>query len=162
MIALLLGLALGAPVRFDRVDLLSETSGTWLHDELPRSPDSPRVVALRWVEQVQPVIALPPAGLQLGLALRTQSIRYERSLDGGPWALNGGVQLGALLPNGLVGGAAWRRGPVRIGVSMSAVSRASWANPSWTGWRWLPTLGVGLGPARDDGKSGASGRPPWM
>lgn len=161
MIALLLGLAVAAPVRFDRVDLLSETSGTWLHDELPRAGTAPTVVGLRYLEQVQPVLGFGE-WVQLGLALRTQSLRVERVLGDSRWAVNGGVQLHAGLPNGLVAGLAWRQGPVRIGGGLSLTSGATWARPVYEGWRTLPVLGLGLGPVAGEREPKGAGKAPWM
>ena len=156
MIAWLMALALAGPVRLDRVDLISEANGTWLHDELPRAGTTPRFAAVRWLEQVQPVIAYDR--VQVGLSLRTQTIRYEYPIADGPWRLNGGLQMSAGLPNGAVAGGAWRTGPLRIGASLSAVSTANWVRPVYEGWRWLPTVGIGLGPAQNPGGR----RAPWM
>ena len=156
MIAWMMALALAGPVRFDRVDLLSENNGTWLHDELPRAGTTPRFAAVRWIEQVQPVIAYDR--IQLGLSLRSQSLRYEAPVFDGPFHLNGGLQMSAGLPNGAVAGGAWRTGPLRIGASISAVSTANWARPVYAGWRFLPVLGIGLGPKQD----GNGRKAPWM
>lgn len=159
MIALLLATALAAPVRFDRVDLISETGATWQHDELPRFGQTPRVVGLRWAEQVQPVVAVPlgeAAGeLHLGASLRAQSIRYERPAFQPAWSVNAGLQLSAGLPSGALAGLAWRHGALRVGGSVGAVSAVSWARPEWTTWRWLPSVGIGVGPAIPE-------RAPWM
>jgi len=154
MIIGLLTLAMAGPdLRLDRVDLVSETSGTWLHDELPRAGSTPRFVGARWVEQVQPVIAIGPT-VQVGLALRTQSVRLEHTVTG-PWSVNGGLQLGAGLPNGAIGGVGYRAGALRLGTALSVVSSATWARPTWTHWRLLPTVGIGVGPV-------AQPTAPWM
>lgn len=159
MITWFLAVALAAPVRFDRVDLVSETTASWQHDELPRLGQTPRVVAMRWAEQVQPVIAVPlgvdAGALQLGASLRAQSIRYERAAFRPSWSVNAGVQLGAGLPNGALAGLSWRHGALRVGGSLAAVSAASWARPVWDTWRWLPAVGIGVGPAIPE-------RAPWM
>ncbi|NCG19347.1 MAG: hypothetical protein GWP91_10100 [Rhodobacterales bacterium] len=144
MITLWLSMVLARPLAFDRVDVLSEASPTWLHDELPRRSTSGRFVAVRFIEQVQPVLALPVEGLELGFSLRSQVLRYESAVND-DWSVNGGLLLGALLPNGLSVGTSWRPSKVRIGASLSLVTTANWNRPAWAAPRLLPGVGIGLG-----------------
>jgi len=140
-------------VALDRIDLLSETDGSWQHDELPRAGISPRFVGVRFVEQVQPVIAFDR--VQLGLSLRSQSLRWAQPLGDSTLVLNGGAQFAAGCPNGVVLGGAWRPGALRLGASLSVSSAAHWGRPVWDGWRVLPTIGIGIG-------RHARPRAPWM
>jgi len=138
--------ALAAPVGLDRVDLLSEGSATWIHDELPRASTSGRFVAVRFIEQVEPVVFLPADGLTLGLSMRAIRIHWERPVFGSEHLfVGGGVLTSLLLPNGAQAGVAWRAGPVRLGVSVNALSSASWGRRDWTVWQVQPTVGIGLG-----------------
>ena len=146
MIALLLGLVVEAeagPVRFERVDLVSESDGTWVRDELTRLGQTPRFATVRYVEQLTAVVSRDR--LQLGVSLATQSLRWEQPLSHTHFAVGGGVQFAAGLPNGLLAGGAVRAGPVRVGVSASLTSAAVWGRPVYDGWRLLPSLGIGVG-----------------
>ena len=147
MIALLLALsALAAPIGFDRVDILSEGSATWLNDELPRFGTSGRFVTVRFIEQIEPVIYLPPDGLTLGISMRAIRVHWERPVFGTDTVyLGGGVQTQLLLPNGGQVGVAFRPGKVRFGVSVNALSSASWSRKDWSVWHLMPALGVGFG-----------------
>lgn len=139
------GLAQAGPVRVDRVDLVSESDGSWVRDEATRFSHTPRFAAVRYIEQLGPVIAKDQ--LQLGLSLASQSVRWEQPLPSTHFALSGGIQLRAGLPSGVLAGGAVRAGPLRVGVSASLNSAAVWGRPVWDGWRLLPSFGVGLGPA---------------
>jgi len=137
------GTAEAGPVRFERVDLISESDGSWARDELSRAGQTPRFAAIRYLEQLTPVIRKDR--LQLGLSLATQSVRWEQPLAGTHFGLNGGLQLDSGLPNGLLAGGFVHAGPLRIGVSASLTSGASWGRPVYDGWRLLPSLGIGIG-----------------
>lgn len=146
----------GAPIGIDRVDVLAEAPALWVSQELPRFTLTPRVGAVRFLTQVQPVVWTPLDGLQLGLSLQAQTLLYERPvLPHAGLHVTGGLVTRAGLPAGLQLGAAWRPGKVRLGLSAVALSGASWARPDWTTWRLLP--GVGLGFGRDPRP-----RAPWM
>ncbi|MEQ1569223.1 MAG: hypothetical protein ABMA64_26540, partial [Myxococcota bacterium] len=71
--------ASAAPVRLDRVDLLSETPGTWLATELPRAAAAPGTVAARWVAQVSPVVTW--GRCELSASLAAQSLGVSLPLD---------------------------------------------------------------------------------
>ena len=157
VMALLLSAALAAPVRFERVDLISEDPGFWVNYDAPRFSSSPRVAVLRFLFQVKPVFAMPIDGLKVGISLSSQSVVYERPLARSfHWNL--GLQTSLLLPRGFTAGVAWWGGPVRVGLGVSAVSSATWKRPDWTVWEAIPTVGLGVGrsPKFKD-KSGASG-----
>jgi hypothetical protein len=141
---LALGLAHAEPFRLDRVDVLSEDPGTFLHESGPGIPRSPTVTGIRFVEQVKPVIATPADGLLVGLSLATQSVYYERPVYKG-LGLTTGVQTRMLLPRGALLGAHLRTGRLRIGVSANLLSGATWTRPDWTTWRVLPGVGIGIG-----------------
>lgn len=158
MIALIATLALAAPVGLDRVDLVSEDNPTWLVDDLPRVGDTPRATAVRFVEQVEPVWFTPIDGLTVGTSVRTQSLQWERPASPALGVYGSMALLTRLgLPSGARIGAALRRGPVRIGASLTLLSSASWSRPDWSVWRPLPALGVGVGRSYDE-----PSRAPWM
>ena len=145
-----------APVGLDRVDLLAEAPGLWVSQELPRLALTPRVAGVRWLTQVQPVLWTPVRGLQVGVSAQAQSLLLERPVL--PYAgvhATAGLVTRAGLPSGLLLGAAWRPGKVRLGLSAVLLSGATWARPHWRSWRLLPGVGLGLG--RDPRP-----RAPWM
>lgn len=154
MILGLAAAALAAPIRLDRVDLLSEAPATWLSDEAPRLRHTTTVPVIRWVEQVTVAVGLPE-GVEVDLSLAAQSLRLERPLPWADLAVGGGVTTRLGLPTGALLGASWRPGPVRLGLSAVLLSDASWARPEWSRWRLLPGVGIGIGPDRRP-------RAPWM
>jgi len=133
---------------FDRVDLLSEDPGTWLHYEMPMMGTYPTAPALRFVEQVKVVFGLPVKGLYAGVAIGSQSLVYEYPLlaDKGVF-LTGGLQTRLLFPRGVLLGLAWRVGMFRFGASLSAITGGTWQRPGDTALLLLPTVGVGIGRA---------------
>jgi hypothetical protein len=143
-------LTLAAPVRLDRVDVLSEDPGTFLHYDLPMAGAYAPMTAVRFLEQVKVVFTLPVNGLYAGASLSSQSLSYEgplwRGEDGRGLFWTAGLQTRLLLPYGAWAGVAWRFGFMRLSLGASASSAATWARPSWTEWRVLPTLGLGFGP----------------
>jgi hypothetical protein len=146
--ALLISVALGGPVRFDRVDLIAEDPALWVNDDLTRLSHVPRLGALRYLGQVKVVVELPMEGVYFGSSLSSQSIGAERLIVSKiPIYGYAGVQTGLFLPRGILGGLAYREGPLRIGIGFSALSSATWRRPDWSVWSWLPSLGIGLGRA---------------
>ncbi len=139
-----------APVRLDRVDILSEDDGTFLHYDLPMAGASAQMAGLRFFEQVKVVLALPVDGLYAGASVASQSLAYEgplwRSGDGRGLFWTASVHTRLLMPYGAHAGVAWRFGFLRLGVGASVSSEATWARPAWTEWRVLPTLALGFGP----------------
>ena len=137
---------------FDRVDLLSEDPGTFLHYDAPMAGQNLQAFGMRFIEQVKVVARLPLPSLSAGgrwyagASVQSQSLSYEHPLlkDSGLYA-TGALQTRLLLPRGVTAGLAFRTGVLRVGVSVSAFSQASWARPNWQQWSVLPTLGVGLG-----------------
>jgi hypothetical protein len=151
MLSLVAASALAAaPVRLDRVDLLNEEAPTFLHYDVPMGRAYGMATALRFVEQLKVVVALPVDGLYAGASLTSQSLAWEgplwRSADGRGLFWSAGLSTRLLMPYGVQGGVAWRFGLLRVGLSLQAASAASWARPAWSEWRVLPALGVGLGP----------------
>jgi hypothetical protein len=138
--------ATATSIPFDRVDLLSEDPGTWIHYDVPGGSNYPTRPAMRFLTQIKPVFELPVEGLYLGASLSSQSLVYERPLLS-EWNLywSAGVQTRLLLPRGVMAGVAWRFWRLRVGLGLSAVSEARWSNPSWRSWAVLPTLGLGIG-----------------
>ena len=134
---------------FDRVDLLSEDPGLWLHYDVPMLGTYALQPALRFVEQVKVVFRLPWQGFFFGASIGSQSLVYELPLAGiRGLSLTGGIQTQLLFPRGLLVGLAYRLGPVRLGVSMSALTAGSWERPQDViAGRpiVLPTFGLGLG-----------------
>jgi hypothetical protein len=148
MMGLLLGAALAAsPVKLDRVDLLSEDTGTFLNYELGAAGTYPTKTAVRFVTQVKPVLEVPAwEGWTLGISLSSQSVVYEKPLSVRNLYWTGGIQSALFLPRGALVGVAYRPGRWRFGLSCSAVSGATWARPAGYGqWTVLPSLGIGVG-----------------
>lgn len=143
-------LTLAAPVRFDRVDVLSDDAATFLNDDLTLMTAYPAAVAGRFLEQVKPVFTLPVEGLYAGISIASQSVSFEgplwKSQDGRGLFWTASVHTRLLLPYGVHAGVAWRWGPLRVGLGASASSQATWARPAWGEWLVLPALAVGLGP----------------
>jgi hypothetical protein len=164
VIGLLCAAALAADpsLGVQRVDVLSEDPGLWLNDEAVRLGDATSTSAIRFVEQIKLVWLLPLDGLTIGTSLASQSLTFEQPVlvvapeAAAGLAISGGVQAKALLPRGLHAGIAWRHGPVRVGLSVNALSSASWARPDWSVWRMLPGVGVGIG------RRWAPQQAPWM
>jgi hypothetical protein len=132
--------------RFDRVDLISEEPGTWLHYDVPLVGAYPLATLLRFVEQVKPVFQLPVKGLYVGTSISTQSLVYEGALMeqmGLSWTV--GLQTRLLFPTGLHAGVAWRFSRLRVGLSLSAFTNGGWGRPDGFTVQFLPTLGVGIG-----------------
>ena len=146
MIALaLLTLTHASELRLDRVELIAEDPGTWLNYEAPQLAQYPVKGVIRFVTQVRPVFETPVEHLYVGLSVSSQSVVYEHPfVEDLPFTWSAGVQTGLLLPRGAVATVAWRGGPVRLSVGVSAVSGATWARPDYSEWDVLPTIGVGL------------------
>jgi hypothetical protein len=131
---------------FSRVDILSEDPGFWINDELPNVLAYPLRPALRFVMQVKVVWSTPVRGLTIGTSVSSQSVHYERNIFGFESVTVGaGLQTALLLPRGLWVDVAWHRGPYRLALGLSTISDASWGNLRWDSWRFLPTVGVGIG-----------------
>ena len=144
------GLTLAAaPVRFDRVDLLSEDGGTFLHYDMPLAGAYAPQVGLRFLEQVKAVVALP-VGLYAGASVASQSLSYEgmlrRGQDGRGLVWTASLHTRLLMPYGAHAGVAWRVGLLRLGAGASLSTQATWSRREWNQWRVLPTLAVGIGP----------------
>jgi hypothetical protein len=130
----------------ERVDLFAEDGASWWVDELPRAGASPRAAAIRWLEQVRFVAAVPRASVVLGASLSSQSIVVRRPVSRDtPLYLQGGVTTALGLPRGALVGAEWWHGAMRIGVGVHAYSGATWRRPVYDGWRVLPAVGIGVG-----------------
>lgn len=69
-----------------------------------------------------------------------------------PFTWCAGLRTSLLLPRGALATAAWRHGPIRLSVGVSAVSGAPRARPDWSTWDILPTASVG--PARQPRNDG--------
>jgi hypothetical protein len=150
MLALVAAVVLAAEpagVRFERVDVLSEDPGLWLYQEAPRLGVDPVTPTVRFLTQVKAVWTTPVPGLGFGVSLASQSLVYEYPLvREAHLSLSLGLQTRLLLPRGAMAGLAWRAGPVRLGVSLSVFSEASWSRVDYGQWTVLPTLGLGFGP----------------
>ncbi len=150
-LSLLTGTALALPVGFDRVDVVSQAPGTWLHDEVALFGVYATGPALRFAEQLTLVWTLPVEGLTLQTSLATQSLDYEGALGRrGDWSgwWHFGVQTRLLVPSGYHFGLAARWRWLRVGAGLSVFSGAGWGNLRWDGWRILPTVGLGVGRSR--------------
>ena len=139
-----------APVRLDRVDVLSEDAGTFLNYDLALLPAYPTIGAARFVEQVKVVFAVPVRGLYAGVSIASQSVSFEsplwRGADGYGLFWTASLHTRLLLPYGAHLGVDWRTGPVRLGLGASISTEAAWARPAWSEWKVLPVLSVGFGP----------------
>lgn len=129
---------------FDRVDILSEAPGTFLHYDVPVFGTDPTVKAVRFLEQVTVFLKMPVRGLSVGLSLGTQSLWYEHRLTGGLYG-TAALQTRLLFPTGANVGLAYRMGILRIGASVSMTTSGSWAAPSVFVPALLPVLGIGIG-----------------
>jgi hypothetical protein len=144
--ALIISAAFGGPLRFDRVDLIAEDPALWVNDDLARLPQVPRLGPIRYLSQVKVVIELPMEGVYFGTSLSSQSIVAERLIVSElPIYGYSGIQAGLFLPRGIMGGLAYREGPLRVGIGFSALSSATWRRPDWSVWSWLPSVGIGIG-----------------
>ncbi len=133
---------------FERVDILSEDPGTWLHYDLPYAGVFPTSPAMRFLTQIKVVWRTPLRGLYVGTSVRSISAVLEVPLfttDRHGLHLTAGAQSRLLLPSGVMTGLAWRWGPLRLGAGLSVLSAASWSNRRWTQWSFLPTVGIGVG-----------------
>ncbi len=139
-----------APVRLDRIDIISEDVGTFLHYDLALARAFSPMTGARFLEQVKVVLALPVKGLYAGASIASQGVSYEgalwRAQDGRGLFWVASVHTRLLMPYGAHAGVAWRFGVMRLGVGASVSTESTWARPSWTQWRVLPTLAVGVGP----------------
>lgn len=146
VMTVLVAACLTGQIGFDRVDLVAEDTGTFLHFEAPMAAVRADITAVRFLEQVKPVWTTAVKGLYVGTSIGSQSIVYEHPLlaQHGLFA-TGGLQTRLLLPRGALAGVAWRWKRLRVGLSLSALSQASWARPNWQQWQFLPSLGVGIG-----------------
>jgi hypothetical protein len=149
MLALVAALVLAAEptgVRWERVDVLSEDPGVWLHHDVWRLRVDRLTPVVRFVSQVKGVWSTPVRGLGFGVSLGSQSLVYEYPLlPRANLALSMGLQTRLLLPHGALVGVAWRAGPVRLGLSLSVFSEATWSRLNYQYWTALPTLGLGFG-----------------
>jgi hypothetical protein len=149
MLALVAALVLAAEpegVRLQRVDVLSEDPGQWLHQEAPRLGVDALTPTVRLLTQMKVVWSTPVRGLDFGVSVGSQSLVYEYPLlPRANLSLSMGVQTRLLLPRGALVGVAWRAGPVRLGLSLSVFSEATWSRVNYRYWTALPTLGLGFG-----------------
>jgi hypothetical protein len=149
MLALVAAMVLAAEpasVRLERVDVLSEDPGLWLHQEVPRLKVDPLTPAVRFLTQVKLVWSTPVRGLGFGVSLQSQSLVYEHPLvPEANLSLSVGLQTRLLLPRGALVGLAWRAGPVRLGLGLSLFSEATWSRVEYSQWTVLPTVGLGFG-----------------
>lgn len=131
---------------FERVDILSEDPGVWLHYEAPMIGVYAVAPLLRLVEQTKVVFHLPVENLYAGASITSQSLTYEQALSsekGLFWSAT--LQTRLLFPRGLNLGLAWRTGRLRLGLSLSAFTDGSWSRPNGMAVTVVPTLGVGFG-----------------
>jgi hypothetical protein len=136
----------GPRLSFDRVDLLSEDTGTWVNYELPLVGANTTTTLVRFVEQVKVSFTLPVERFYAGVSFASQSLNYEYPLVPS-WGLglNLGLHTKLLLPRGVFLSASWRCWHTRVAVGVSLTSVASWARPDWSSWTVLPTLAIGFG-----------------
>jgi hypothetical protein len=149
MLALVTAAVLAAEptgVSLERLDLLSEDPGQWLHQELPRLGADALTPTVRFLTQMKVVWSTPVRGLGFGVSVGSQSLVYEYPLlPRANLALSVGMQTRLLLPRGALLGVAWRTGPLRLGLSLSVFSEATWSRVDYSYWTVLPTLGLGIG-----------------
>lgn len=149
MLALVASLVLAAEpggVALDRLDLLSEDPGQWLHQDAPRLGVDTLTPTVRFLTQLKVVWSTPVRGLDFGISVGSQSLVYEYPLlPRAKLTLSMGLQTRLLLPRGALVGVAWRTGPLRLGLSLSVFSAASWSRVDYRYWTALPTLGLGIG-----------------
>ncbi len=142
----LLVLGLSNPFHVERVDVVAAEPGTFINYDVPTTGAYGTLVGARFVEQVKVVWRTRWPHVTIGTSLRSQSVAWEqpfRQGSGFEWSV--GLSTRLALPTGAWGDVAYRRGHFRLGVGLSAVSGATWEHPSWTSWRLLPTLALGVG-----------------
>ena len=150
MIGSILGLigALSVPaiagVQLQRVEILSEDPGTWLHYELPMAASRPSTAAVRLIEQIQPVWQSPWTDIYIGTSLTVQTLQIERPLGDESLRWSAGIQTALLCPKGVVGALHWQRKRLHLSAGLSLSSMASWQHRSWNQWTLLPTAGIGI------------------
>ena len=142
--ALLIATASAGGLHLDRVELLSTDPGIWLNYDLPALAARPTTTAIRFVTQVQPVVALPAQGWHVGASIVSQSVSFEQPFGEGPVGWAAGVQAALLLPRGVFAEATADLGPVRLGLGGSLLSQATWTRLGGYS-RWDPMLGVTVG-----------------
>lgn len=140
--------AWAAEIRLERVELLSDETGRWLHHDLPLLGVKPMITGVRLLEQVQLSWALAGDSLVLGTGIESQSLTWQKNfgaqLAGGRLGAYGGVQSRLLLPRGVLAGLDWRRERLRIAAGLSAFAHPTWVRPSWSTWSALPVLSVAI------------------
>ena len=137
-------MAVAGTISLDRVEILSDDPGTWLHYELPLARHRPATAALLFIEQVQPVWQTPWRDVRVGTSLSVQTIQIERPLGSTPLQWSAGLQTALLCPRGIVAGIHGEWGRFHLSAGLSASSMASWQNRSWSQWTMLPTAGFGI------------------
>lgn len=148
--ALLVATALSASFGLERVDLLSEDTGTFFHYDAPMVTVYPAIPAVRFVEQVKVVFGTPLKGVTAGLSIASQSVMWETPLfeSDGPFSFGVGLHTKLLFPRGFFADVSWRVGRFRLAIALAAASSGSWARPQWRTWNVLPSIGVGIGAPR--------------
>lgn len=139
-----------AGIRFDRVDIIAASPGTWVNYELPTIATYPVRPALRLVEQVQvawTIDAMPK--LQIAVSLASQDIVYQDKIAGSDrLSWRAGITTTLLMPRGAYAVAVARLGRWQLGMGASAQSAARWSRISGFGqWTVMPTIVIGVGRA---------------
>ncbi len=131
-------------LRLDRIEVLANEDGSFVVDQLPTLSTRPGTTAVRFLAQVQPVLALDNP-VRIGLSWSHQVVGYELQLSSNEVdriTLEPQLHTRLGLPTGASAELAWDRAPVRVGLGASLSSTATWALPRWTDWRVLPTLSL--------------------
>ena len=134
-----------AGIQLQRLEILADDPGTFLHWELVMLGARPGITAVRFLEQVQPVWRTPWPQLMLGTSLSSQSLTWEQPFTAGSsWGWRGGIQTQTLLPRGLILAGWWRGQHLELAGGLSLLSGASWSQPDWRHWQPILTLGLSL------------------
>ena len=145
---LILGLSAQASTpwtpKLDRVEVLSDDPGTWIHYELPMAHLRPSTAALRLIEQIQPIWNTPWEGVRIGTSLAVQTIQFEQPMGASNLGWGVGLQTKLLCPRGVIGSLYWNHDRIHLGFGLSVASQASWQHPDWRQWNALPTASVGI------------------
>jgi hypothetical protein len=137
----------------ERIDLVAADPGTWVNYDLPMAGAAPGAAVLRFVEQVQVVLATPVEHVYLGVSIGSQSMVLEYGPDTlmahppralGGVSVYGGIQAVTLLPRGAIFGVALSSESLRVSAGASLLSAATWRRPAYLQWNVLPTIGLGL------------------
>ena len=145
MVALLLSAVAIAAPQLDRVEVIADDPGHFVVDELPMIAARPGGTTLRFLTQVQPVMAFGEH-FTLGASLSTWTPGWELQAAQRPFGFLVAMPTRLGLPSGLVAAGTLRHGALWADLGLTAQTGASWRHPSYRDLRIVPTVGLGWAP----------------